>query len=288
MTLTDIFDQYGISAAPAGHEHSRPGWINVDCPFCDLQGHYRMGFAVSYPVANCWACGRHRLIDTLMELTKEPFHVVKQLLDELDVDISVPVKAVRDKLVLPKGLGPLKKAHVKYLEGRGFKTKKLVKLWEIQGIGAAANLQWRIFIPIFHKNQMASWTTRSISNKGVRYITARPDQEVISAKDLLYGEQYCRHSVAVHEGATDVWRVGPGSVATMGTAYSRMQLARVARYPLRIVCFDNEPAAQERARQMADELSVFPGRTLNVCLDAKDPGSASDAEVKKLRALYLE
>jgi len=47
--------------------------------------------------------------------------------------------------------------------------------------------------------------------------------------------------------------------------------------------FGNSPAAQIVASKLAADLSVFPGETLQVCLDADDPGSASPEEIKLLR-----
>ena len=44
---------------------------------------------------------------------------------------------------------------------------------------------------------------------------------------------------------------------TLGVGYSRAQLLRISKYPLRAVCFDSEPAAQERARQLCEELGDF-------------------------------
>jgi hypothetical protein len=51
------------------------------------------------------------------------------------------------------------------------------------------------------------------------------------------------------------------------------------------VCFDNQAVAQRKARALCDELSAFGGETLNVILDAKDAGSATDKEIRKLRRL---
>jgi hypothetical protein len=109
----------------------------------------------------------------------------------------------------------------------------------------------------------------------------------MSRKDLLYGEDYCRDAIVVTEGPTDAWRIGPGAVATFGLAYSRAQVLRISRYPLRVICFDSEPEAQRQARRMRDELTAFPGETVIVRLDSKDAASAKPKEVRQLRE-FLE
>jgi len=198
-------------------------------------------------------------------------------------------KTPRGKLEMPRGVAPLQYAHHNYLRGRKFKVKKLERLWEIKGIGIAAELSWRIFIPIFYNGTMVSWTTRSIVDKHKdRYVSASPKQESIDHKELLYGEDYCRHSVVLCEGPTDVWRIGPGAVCSFGTTYSRSQVLKLSQYPVRVICYDDEPEAQHRADELCNLLAPFDGDTFKVTLNAKDPGEALEEEIEELRQRFLE
>jgi hypothetical protein len=204
----------------------------------------------------------------------------------------IPSKAVKvhtGKLQLPRGLVDLMPQHIKYLEGRGFNVNKLKKLWDVQAIGMCGELRWRVFIPIKYQGKTVSWTTRSIrADATLRYWSASSDQESVPHKSLLYGEDYCRHSVIVHEGAIDAWSVGPGATATCGIGYSQAQLIKIAKYPRRTICFDNEPAAQKRARELCNILEALPGQTNNVQLDAKDANTASRRELRLLRKHFLD
>lgn len=286
MKFVDILRQYNWPVAPDSHEHKRPGWEQFDCPFCRARHHYRMGYNLSFKYVNCWSCGHHPLLKTLMEITGLPYGKVKDLAGGLPAERAAVIP--RGRLVLPKGLGQLLPAHERYLKGRGFDPDALVKLWGLQGIGQASRLAWRVFIPFYHEGEVVSWTTRSIAELvgKLRYVSARPSEEILPAKqELLYGEDYVRHAVVVCEGPFDVWRIGPGAVATLGTGFSRAQVARLHKYPIRVVCFDAEPTAQERARSLASELEAFPGTTYNVRLDAKDAAEASDREIRQLRKL---
>jgi len=290
MKFKDILQEYNIPIAPAGHHHAREGWIQIDCPYCgrDSQG-WHMGYSIEGNFVNCWRCGSHRLINTVMEITGLSYREVKKLLDDLETEHFEREKPL-GKLVLPTGIKDLHSAHKKYLYNRGFKWRKLVHVWKIFGIGIAPRLSWRIFIPIHYHGEVVSWTTRSISNnpKTVRYISAGENEEAMPHKELLYGEDFARHAVIVVEGIFDVWRIGPGAVATFGSGYSQEQLERIAKYPTRAICFDSEPEAQKRARKLVNDLSVFPGETYNVILDMKDAAEESSKNIKRLRKEILE
>lgn len=289
MRFEDILTENGIEVAPDNHEHKRAGWVNFDCPYCAVYKHYRMGYNTRGHYLNCWACGRHGIAETLRELLGDKYRSIVGNLNDLEVSPREE-KAPRGKLVVPKNIAPLGHAHCEYLRNRGFNPKKLHKLWEIKGIGLSSSLAWRIFIPIFHKGVMVSWTTRSIVDRHKdRYISAGSNEEAVNHKELLYGEDYCRMSVLVVEGPTDVWRIGPGSVCTFGTTFSMAQVAHISRYPRRAICFDRESTAEKRARELSDRLSVLPGETYLVTLETgKDPGEASQEEIMEIRKRFLE
>lgn len=288
MTIVDILEQYNVPYRTEGHEHCRPGWCQVDCPNCshDWQ-HFRMGINLQYNYATCWTCGPHKIGGVLVELTKEPWWKIKELLSKLDT-VFVKETVIQGSLKMPDGVGLFLNPHRKYLQERGFDPDELTRLWSIKGIGLTARLAWRLFIPIIHRGKMVSWTTRSLVNKGKRYINASPSEEIIRAKDLLYGIDYVRHAVIVTEGPFDAMRIGPGAIATMGLMYTRAQVSALSKIPIRCVCFDNEPEAQRRAERLCHDLVVFPGVTTRVQIDAPDPGSASEREVRLLRKEFLE
>lgn len=221
---------------------------------------------------------------TLAELTGKPVGYCLKMLGAFDSQPRKEDKA-RGKLEIPEGVGSLLPIHEKYLKGRRFDPEELVKVWGIKGIGLAAKLAWRVWIPIVHKGEVISWTTRGVTDDEPRYINARPSEERLGAKEVLYGGDLVKHAMIVSEGPTDAWRLGPGAVATMGTAHSRAQVNLIAKVPKRVICFDNEKAAQDRARRLCALLDPYPGQTIRVELDAKDAGSASPKEIKALRRM---
>lgn len=287
MKFTEILSRAGVRYFAEGqHHHCRPGWIQLDCPFCGRGSQkYHMGYSLRGNFMNCWKCGSHSLQETVAHLLNISFREAKKLTEEIDHQ-KVIIEDKRGTLELPKGRGPLLEPHTRYLERRGFDPDEIVRLWDVQGIGVALRLKWRLFIPIKFRGRTVSWTTRAVRDDvELRYISASEEQEEINHKSLLYGEDYARNAIVIVEGPFDVWAIGPGCVGTCGTGYSRAQVNRMAKFPFRAICFDNDETktAQRRARQLADLLAVFPGETVIVTLDAKDAAEATRKEIRQLR-----
>lgn len=295
MRMDQFLEQSGVQVAPEGHHHARGGWLQMDCPFCSKSSQrYRLGYNTYGNYFNCWVCGPKKTVETLVELTGRPKQFIVQYLFENFTPVFDKTDRATGTLKIPAGVGRMLRAHRSYLSvTRNLNPDKIEKLWHVQGIGLASKLSWRLWIPIQLNGRTVSWTTRTIGTRGLRYVSASPEEEAVCHKDLLYGEDYCRHAVVVCEGPIDVWAIGPGAVATFGTSYSRKQLLRMVKYPVRVVCYDNEPEAQQRARRLCDDLEAYPGQTYNVVLEqSKDPGdSAREAsgadEVKELRRRFL-
>jgi len=287
MKFTDILEKYGISYKLAGEsEHVSGDWVGVDCPFCQDHEEYHLGYHPSGRLS-CWQCGYHNVVEALIALTGEPPWKIRELTGSLETYRNEPKK--RGKLVLPKGIVPLNTLHKNYLKSRGFDPKELASTWGVQGIGLAERFQWRIFIPIHNsQGEMVSWTTRvPTDDPDHRYTGARPSEESIRAKNLLYGEHHARHTIVIVEGPTDAWKVGPGAVAVLGTGFTKAQILRASKYLERIVCFDAETEAQRKAARLCEALGPFPGVVVNVVLDSKDPGSATKREIQTLRRLLI-
>ncbi len=297
--LRTLLQEAGVEIAPDGHHHARGGWVQFDCPFCSPgTRRYRMGFNERSGYTNCWTCGYHStaaVLQRVMSITRDK---ATSLVAEhglftrrrLDEEFSNK----RGKLVKPKGLMPnLLTVHSKYLKGRGFNCEEIQKVWKIESIGFGhGTMSWRIWIPIHYMGEVVSWTTRVAFNNHrtrTRYYSAKPDQEILPHKELLYGEDFARNKIVVVEGPLDVWAIGPGAVCTFGTAFTQTQVNRIAKYPVRSICFDNDPDAQRKAKELCKSLSVFPGETNMIVLDnCKDAGDASPADLKAIRRQFIE
>ena len=285
--IEQLLTNAGIQTVDEDHHHGRSGWKNLDCPYCG-QGtnKFHMGLNLSGLYVNCWKCGQHRLVDTLIELgvpKREAWQAYKTT--KPPQDVYKPVQ--RGSLCLPKS-DAIGTPHRRYLKLRGFDPAEIVRLWQVTGIRFTPGLEWRLLIPIHYHGEVVSWTTRATTRTKLRYKSASPKQESMNHKHLLYGEDYCRHAVIVHEGPLDVWATGPGAVATCGTSWTQAQVLKIAKYPVRVVCYDTSTAAQKRARELCDLLEVYPGNTFNVLLESgEDSADADPAEIEQLRNEFL-
>lgn len=292
MDIKDVFEQYNIHIAPENHEHVRPGWVQIDCPFCSKGSErYRLGYNLIFNYCNCWNCGHHSIISVLVEILGINYKKAKGILSDVVATAPKDRSEHKGHLAFPHHAHTMLPQHIHYLKHRGYDYKKIMELWQIKAIGPATRLAWRLLIPIHKHGELVSWTTRTISkNKNIkRYISASINEESYPHKKLLYGEDYARHAVAVVEGPTDVWSGGPGFVGTFGLSLTNEQIALIAKYPIRAICFDNTPDAQRTAKKIVGLLSSLPGDTYHIILDSDDVGDASFyKEIKTIRKNILQ
>jgi hypothetical protein len=292
MRFEELLEKHGIPTAPSNHRHTRPGWLNVDCPWCGPDSQrFHLGYHINGGFLHCWRCGRHQVHDYLGHVLNVSKQELTKTLKSIEIDkhFIAEVKPI-GSYKPPSGVGELRKQHKDYLVYRGFDPAEIEDVWRVRGIGIGPpRFSWRLFIPIFDKGtNPVSWTTRSIGkNVDQRYITARPDQEIKSPKKLLYGWQYVTHSVVICEGPLDAWAIGPGGVATLGLMVTPAQIAIMATCPRRTLCFDRESAAQKRAEAIADILSIYPGETNIVEVDGKDAASSPKENIQQIRKHFL-
>jgi len=289
MNFKELLTQINIETAPEGHHHTTPGWIQFDCPFCGLgTKKYHMGYSISGHFVHCWHCGRHSIVDALVAHTQMSPRECYAMIKQLDKVRRIPEqKLTGTKLLYPKGVCPLRKSHKDYIRSRDLKPKIISELYEVQGIKKTnEKTSQSLFIPIISQGVIVSWTSRSIlEDNWSRYISAKPEQELIRHKTLLYNEDAARHAILITEGPIDVWRFGPGAVATFGIALTIGQVNRMTHYPIRAICFDSDRESQKMAAKLFGMLSERRGETYNIELDSKDLGSASHKEINRIKKL---
>jgi len=287
-SLLSFLEEHGVPYRVGGtHHHVSHGWAGADCPYCSEVGKFHLGIHLSSLKCSCWKCGGHPIGQVLQLLTQQSWFVVKRFLDQTDRNYSLPddKNLKRTKVVIPPEVGDLKPCHYDYLSQRGFDPIELVAKWGLKGIGISSRLSWRIWIPVHYRQELVSWTTRTIGGNKPRYLNAKPEEERISPKQLLFGEDHVRFAVVVCEGPLDVFKVGYGAVSLMGMKASSEQLRKLSLIPVRVVCLDAEEEAQRRARKLCQSLSMFPGTTHNIILESgKDPGEATETELNQLRS----
>jgi DNA primase len=207
--------------------------------------------------------------------------------------VIMPNKAVseclprRKALRTPLGLAPLSNRHKNYLSARGFNPDKLEYIWNLQGLGQNTDKEyrWRIFIPVTYQGKMVTFQCRAISDSQMPpYLACSAEREVRPIKECLYGlDQVEGDEVLVVEGVTDVWRLGPGAVATFGTSWIQAQANLLKRFKKVFIGFDPEDEAQQKARELAYALMGIGPEVELIDFEAgTDPGDMSDAAARKV------
>jgi hypothetical protein len=294
MTFEELCRELGVEFRRHGeHRHVTEGWIGVDCPGCSPgQRKFKAGYCVSGRVMSCWSCGPLDVVNTLSLLSRRGWSEIFGLAKDLSRDKTVAALKKAGKYSPPPrwplgypGAGP----HRAYLRGRGLDVNRLVKLWRVAALSSGTAYLGRVFIPVFRFGEEVSWTTRAIHPRAQpRYVSSPPDRELSPLKSLLYGMDYVRNACVVVEGPVDVWKIGPGAVATFGTNFTREQVLKLSKIPVRAVCFDSEPQAQRQADKLCALLECFPGSTYKVTLESgKDAGEADESELEELRKRFL-
>jgi DNA primase len=104
---------------------------------------------------------------------------------------------------------------------------------------------------------------------------------VIPAKSTLYGfdEASPGGNVVIVEGPIDQWKLGPGAVSTLGTAWTMNQVSLLRELnPNKVfILFDSEEEAQKSAKSLCDQI-WFCECEIMYLDGVKDPGELSVEE----------
>lgn len=267
----------------SGHHHVHHGWIQIHCPFCSNgRDGWHLGFNIQKGNFNCWRCGSHRAWDVLLKLLGSEMASKKawaqyRLDHSFTLEVTKAPVIVRRKTVwTPPGIGELRKPHLDYLRGRLFDPQKLQDQWGLKGTGplSGTSWNWRVLFPIHNaRGHIQAYGGRAI-HKDVTPKYRMPDNKnlPVDPKQLLYGIHLVHNTVIVVEGPADVWRLGPGAVASLGVDWSLEQASLLKEIPRRFIMFDPDRPGQKRARKLAEWLGSYNGETELITGLQTDPG----------------
>jgi len=272
----------------SGHHHTSIGWVQLHCPFCSggVSG-WHLGWHVDTGHFHCWRCGGLKLWDMIGAwLNTSTGAVIYRTIQEYQTDTRVhqKQKAPRRRTIkFPLRTERLCKAHIKYLRSRGFDSLQLVKTWDLTGTMHLSGIwNWRIIIPIHNADgTVVAYTGRSIKDAKPKYRTVSDKDALESPADQLYGiHKVTGDAVMIVEGPIDVWRLGPGAVATLGVDWTQVQANKLRRFKRRYVMYD--PEAEQEGKDLAHYLSLFPGETEILSGLDTDPGDMSSTDAQQL------
>lgn len=293
LNIQALLHHYNIPFATSGSKHTMPGWVNIHCPFCTGPKDFHLGFHEQREYTNCWRCGWHGLDHTIANITNQNIYEAKRVITQYRTGRPIQIKDVEaheihrpNKVKLPGG--ELEKVHLNFLKSRGFGVESiqwLVDTYKIKGTGPVGPYSHRIIAPIYFDNNLVSYQGRDYTNQSnLKYKACPKKDEVMEHQNCLYGMDLAMYTnfVVVVEGIFDVWKLGPGAVATFGTSFTWNQVKLLSeRWKNRIILYDKD--AEKKSIELGNTLSSLGGNTMVATLDAiTDPGEFTIKEAQKI------
>lgn len=250
-------EDHNIDRTKSG-KHYRPGWANISCTECTGHSGYHLGINIKNSYATCHRCGFHPLIKIIIKLTGLNYQSAIDLIKKYST-VSEPLsqqtasKKTPSQITFPADAGKLTEKAKKYLINRKYNPDQLEIIWSLKSTSHIGFYKNRILAPIYQRQKLVSYQTRDITDKhSQKYLACFQDEEIIQHQHCIYGlDQAINRVCIVVEGITDVWRLGPGAVATFGIDFTKRQARLIAmNFDKAFIMFDSEPQAQEKAEEL--------------------------------------
>lgn len=289
LSVVSLCADHGIDYRENGN------FVNMPCPFCyKNDGVFGLGYSTTTGGFYCFKCGklnRWETVAALLDITiRQAADVCKQYetptrtrLASDDV-LQANVGGV-STVKLPYGTGPMTNRHKDYLRARNFDPERLEAEWGLLGTGPVGSFSHRIIIPVEQNGKLVCFQGRDITGKSKKRYKSCPDTlAAIAIKNCVYGVDRVKgDTIVIVEGATKVWRLGPGSVATFGAVVTDAQLLMLKQFRRRCIIFDGDATGREAAAKLAQRLVVLGGSVFCYNLpDGVGPDDLSDGDAKEL------
>jgi 5S rRNA maturation endonuclease (ribonuclease M5) len=266
------------------------GWVEISCPHpgcSDPSSHCGVNLESGYH--HCWICGGKggmlTLTKLLLDLTSSE---ARSLLKKYPaVFIPPPEKKCREDGITDISLSAfdtiLPNLPRDYLAKRGFDPDEIQRKYSIRFCYTTGKFAYRIIIPIIQNGHIVNFTARDVTGKQEpKYKNLANEEAVIPMKNCLYNIDTVNKKAIICEGVTDVWRIGRGAIATMGTEYTSSQLELLMRKKLNKVFVMYDADAAKKSEMLANALTTFIPSVEIVYLDQGDPGEMSEKEISKV------
>lgn len=219
----------------------------VCCPFCNdtrfrLYINHRYGsedefgraqahLATCYN-AGCSLCLKDRATYQKLQDMLLGHHLVDLRKAKINKGVDVDTSAIRanwpGKVIRIDKLPPSHEAVI-YLKSRGFNAGKIGKFYNVHWCYDSLRFlcQDRLIVPVYKDKKMVGWQARPAFEANwkevnfPKYYTAPGTPR----RNLLYNlGNACKYRTGIiAEGVTDVWRIGPQAVCTLGATLTKQQ-----------------------------------------------------------------
>lgn len=281
LDIIALYKNHNVPFITTGNKHCLPGWVQTNCCFCMGPRNYHLGFNMINEYFNCWRCGWHPLDAVIATILKQTIYEARNTIQEYrtgkpTVPASAPIEIKRPTKIEVPG-GTLMKPHLDYLKKRGFDNESiewLVSTYKLKGTGPVGPDSFRIVAPIYFDGNLVSYQGRDYTEKSpLKYKACPKSLEIRDHKDCLYAMDLVKgDTVVIVEGIVDAWKLGPGAVATFGSAFTWAQVRLlVERWNRHVILFD--PDADIEIHKLATAISgLCKTTTVAILKGWKDPG----------------
>jgi len=291
--IQSYLDSRGIPYKDSGDNVSS-GWLGIQCPFCPDGDHEKhLGINLTSKAISCWRCG---ITGTVLKLiarleSGSTSKVLKQFTDgelpSFHTDYEVPSNQIAiNQELLQYSEDELDSLHKSWLENRNFDPEFIFQKYKLKCFGPVGRYKLRLLIPFYRNKYMITFTTRDVTNLARSpYIHCNKKDSVVDPKRYLYNIDTVKDTALVVEGPTDVWRIGDGTVSTMGIKYivEQLYLLKVKKVSRLFLMFDFEKYAQDAAEKLAYSASTFIPEVEIYELKEGDPADLTEQDAKALR-----
>ena len=301
LDITEYLRHKGIKYWDTGKNISQD-WIGIQCLWCSDKTNH-LGIHTTRGTINCFRCSiKGTVIRLIMKIERcgyeQALEVVSNFnrlrsthslplpeersfkfrrLGESDYSFDLLSQFDFDDEMLP--------IHESFLNSRYFDPIHLIDRYKIKFCGPLGNYKLRIIVPVFDRGKCVSFLARDATNKAhAPYLNCPNELSLVDIRDQVYNIDNANNpDVIIVEGATDVWRIGNDTVATLGIKYTPMQVLTLTRYRRCFILFDAEELAQEQAHKLSSDLSTVVHEVIQLELPKGDPAEMSESDVKSLR-----
>jgi DNA primase len=291
IDLIKLFQELNIRYESEGRNISG-GWIGVyDCPYCgDHSTH--LGFNVETGNFHCFSCkAKGWLYDFLMRRFGASYDQVKTMCRGYwqkggTGPLRAPAAHARTTTLPPGSTKDFTTPFSRYLEARNF-GPEIIARYDLYSGGYNGPFQYRLVMPVYENDVLVNYLGRDITNQQeARYKNCPNELAAVSSKSCVYNLDQVMKNAIIVEGPTDVWRMGMGTICTLGTTYTNDQVRKIKKAGVEqaMLLFDPGDKAQTLAKDLASALNGVGIRTWVYSLDGgTDPGDFSDDKACAIR-----
>jgi len=263
------------------------GWIGIRCIFCG-DNSFHLGINLEAASYSCFRCGAKgtgiALIAELEHCSKKQAYAITKKFLNLDAAIAQRYKEpiYTDEVKLKGLTKEFPQEHLDYLKNRNFDPAFLIRRYNLYAGTYIGDFKFRIVAPVYLDNTLVSLVGRDITDKSdQRYKALAVSKSKMPLKSTLYNIDSVQRDAIIVEGITDVWRIGDGCVATLGTKVTSDQVLLLRGIRNAYVLFDAE--AKNEAEKLSVMLQGIVEHVEIILLDQGDPAELREHEVRLLR-----